>query len=184
MTDASKLADDDHARGCEGRCYTCTCGYDDRVDAALRERDTFAAENARLREEVERFQSDHVRCLRRDDVRHVCPNPDLCFEYTDRVRCSPCAGKQAEHFGIETDWSLPKLPQVSKLQRENATLRAHAAELAGALEPFKREWDDMGMPDDIPGDSLMLDVDPGGEILTVGHWRSLMAAYAKHREMK
>jgi hypothetical protein len=22
---------DDHERGCQGRCYTCTCGYDDRT---------------------------------------------------------------------------------------------------------------------------------------------------------
>lgn len=70
------------------------------------------------------------------------------------------------------------------LEGRIATLRAHADELAAALEPFKREWDDMGMPDDIPGDSLMLDVDPGGEVLTVSHWRNLMAALAKHREMK
>ena len=70
------------------------------------------------------------------------------------------------------------------LEGRIATLRAHADELAGALEPFKREWDDMGMPDDIPGDSLMLDVDPGGEVLTVSHWRNLMAALAKHRESK
>ena len=36
------LADEDHARGCEGRTYTCTCGYDDRVEAALRTTDTRA----------------------------------------------------------------------------------------------------------------------------------------------
>lgn len=26
---------DDHDRGCEGRTYTCTCGYDDRTDATI-----------------------------------------------------------------------------------------------------------------------------------------------------
>ena len=25
----------DHARGCQGREYTCTCGYDDQVEARL-----------------------------------------------------------------------------------------------------------------------------------------------------
>jgi len=36
----------DHGRGCEGRNYTCTCGYDD----ALMARATAAeAENAKLR---------------------------------------------------------------------------------------------------------------------------------------
>jgi hypothetical protein len=28
---------DDHARGCEGRQYTCTCGFDDRLYAILEE---------------------------------------------------------------------------------------------------------------------------------------------------
>jgi hypothetical protein len=31
------VINDDHARGCEGRQYTCSCGYDDRVDEALRQ---------------------------------------------------------------------------------------------------------------------------------------------------
>ena len=29
------VANDDHARGCQGREYSCTCGYDDRVAATL-----------------------------------------------------------------------------------------------------------------------------------------------------
>lgn len=28
---------DDHDRGCEGRCYTCGCGYDARVEKVLLE---------------------------------------------------------------------------------------------------------------------------------------------------
>ena len=27
----------DHARGCQGREYTCTCGYDDQQEALIRE---------------------------------------------------------------------------------------------------------------------------------------------------
>lgn len=27
---------DDHARGCEGRGYSCACGYDERVETAIR----------------------------------------------------------------------------------------------------------------------------------------------------
>jgi hypothetical protein len=39
----------DHGRGCEGRNYVCTCGYDDAIEA----RATAAeAENTRLREIV------------------------------------------------------------------------------------------------------------------------------------
>lgn len=39
----------DHARGCEGRSYTCTCGYDAERDAALT---ALREENERLRTEL------------------------------------------------------------------------------------------------------------------------------------
>lgn len=39
-------ATDDHARGCQGREYECTCGYDERSAATAREA---AAEITRLR---------------------------------------------------------------------------------------------------------------------------------------
>jgi hypothetical protein len=42
MTDEQITALNDHKKGCEGRTYTCTCGYDDAQ----------AAENARLRERL------------------------------------------------------------------------------------------------------------------------------------
>lgn len=37
----------DHARGCEGRSYTCTCGYDAERDAAI----------AALKGEIERLRT-------------------------------------------------------------------------------------------------------------------------------
>ncbi len=61
-------AGDDHARGCQGREYTCTCGYDARLetkvaaliaerDEAVRESDkvcdSYVAENQRLFDKVE-----------------------------------------------------------------------------------------------------------------------------------
>lgn len=46
-------AADDHERGCQGREYTCACGYDDKRDPLLAEAaDTITAlraDNARLR---------------------------------------------------------------------------------------------------------------------------------------
>lgn len=42
---------DDHARGCEGREYTCTCGYDDERDALI---ERLKEENADLRSELYR----------------------------------------------------------------------------------------------------------------------------------
>jgi len=39
---------DDHERGCQGRCYACTCGFDTRIHALLRE----------CREEVLRLRAE------------------------------------------------------------------------------------------------------------------------------
>jgi hypothetical protein len=82
MTDEQITALNDHKKGCEGRTYTCTCGYDDAQaaeiarlreakwivrhadtandmvligmarDSAIAERDAARDENARLRELV------------------------------------------------------------------------------------------------------------------------------------
>lgn len=41
----------DHSRGCQGREYTCSCGYDDQRDAEI----------LRLRAEVERLTGDLKR---------------------------------------------------------------------------------------------------------------------------
>ena len=46
MTDEAKALVD-HARGCEGRTYSCTCGYDDARDNLI---ETQAREIERLRE--------------------------------------------------------------------------------------------------------------------------------------
>jgi hypothetical protein len=45
-------ATDDHERGCQGRCYDCSCGYDDKRDPLLKEA---AAEIERLRAALEPF---------------------------------------------------------------------------------------------------------------------------------
>jgi len=39
----------DHERGCEGRTYTCTCGYDERMETALR---TLSEQLAEAREVI------------------------------------------------------------------------------------------------------------------------------------
>jgi len=44
------LHDDDHERGCEGRNYTCTCGFDERSWNTAKEA---AAEITRLQKELE-----------------------------------------------------------------------------------------------------------------------------------
>lgn len=65
MTD--KIEEQGHKRGCEGRNYACTCGYDDRVDAEIaRLRSSNEAMRKALRpfadacEKVERFVQARV----------------------------------------------------------------------------------------------------------------------------
>lgn len=82
-----------------------------------------------LRERDRRTLTDPQRLIWRDDVEGICPTPDMCFEYGEHARCGPCAIKQADARGVISDLSLPNLPEVSRLQRENAALRARVAEL-------------------------------------------------------
>lgn len=48
---------DDHRRGCAGRTYECTCGYDMRVQEAMAEaKDALAASRARVAELTAPFE--------------------------------------------------------------------------------------------------------------------------------
>lgn len=67
---------------------------------------------------VRRTMSDPQRMLWADDVKGVCQSPDMCFEYGDHVRCGPCAIQQAANAGVETDLTVPNLPEVHRLQRK------------------------------------------------------------------
>ena len=76
-----------------------------------------------------RTLSDPQRLLWRDDVEGICPTPDLCWEYGDIARCGPCAIKQAEKFGIESNHALPNLPDVYRLRRANTQAADEIARL-------------------------------------------------------
>lgn len=69
-----------------------------------------------------RTLSDPQRLLWRDDVEGICPSPSLCWEHGDTARCGPCAIEQAARLGVETNRSLPNLPEVYRLQRQIAEL--------------------------------------------------------------
>lgn len=74
-----------------------------------------------------RTLEDHGRMLWRDDVEGHCASPDMCFEYGDTVRCSPCAIKQSAAAGVQVrnpDGSYS--PEVCRLKRENARLQENA----------------------------------------------------------
>jgi len=90
-----------------------------------------------------RTLSDPQRLLWRDDVEGICPTPDLCWEYGDIARCGPCAIKQAEKFGIESNHALPNLPDVYRLRRANTQAADEIARLREALETIARLGVDM-----------------------------------------
>jgi len=99
------------------------------------------AEILGLADRDRRTLSDPQRLLWRDDVEGICPTPDLCWEYGDIARCGPCAIKQAEKFGIESNHALPNLPEVYRLRRaspqaadEIARLREERRRLVEALK--------------------------------------------------
>ena len=63
----------DHARGCEGRNYTCTCGYDAAKDAEL----------AKLREALKPFVKAFER--RRDAYSKRHQDRDLGYANFDKM---------------------------------------------------------------------------------------------------
>lgn len=79
------------------------------------------------RDRLNRTMTDPQRMIWRDDVDGICPTPDMCFEYSGHARCGPCAIKQATAYGVETDYSVPNLPEVYRLQRELAAAKAMSA---------------------------------------------------------
>lgn len=80
---------------------------------------------------VERFLTDPQRMLWRDDVEGICATPGMCFEYSETARCGPCAIRQADARGVETNHSVPNLPEVYRLRRH---IEAQADELANMRE--------------------------------------------------
>ena len=67
-------ARDDHERGCNGRYYECSCGYDGNRDHLLLEA---AAEIERLRAALAMFACD---CT----VAERCADPDNCRNFQAR----------------------------------------------------------------------------------------------------
>lgn len=76
-----------------------------------------------MRATIRRTMTDPQRMIWRDDVEGICQSPAMCFEYGGHVRCGPCAIKQATGCGVETDHSVPNLPEVYRLRREIAALQ-------------------------------------------------------------
>lgn len=73
-----------------------------------------------------RTMTDPQRMLWRDDVEGICQSPDLCFEYSETVRCGPCGIKQADKCGVASNHSVPNLPEVYRLRRQLKALTEKA----------------------------------------------------------
>ena len=75
-------------------------------------------EKVALTDRERRTMSDPQRLLWAEDVVGICQSPDLCWDHGKTARCGPCAIKQAEAHGVESNLSLPNLPEVYRLRRE------------------------------------------------------------------
>ena len=84
---------------------------------------------AAFAEREARNLSDIQRLVWKDELAGICETLESCFDHDGPVRCGPCAIKASLAKGVEPDYTLPNLPEVSRLKRENARL-------VGALEPF------------------------------------------------
>lgn len=91
----------------------------DRIRRGARD----AVRASELTDGERRTLTDAQRLLWRSDVESVCPSPDMCFEYSDIVRCGPCATKQSANHGVQINDGLANLPEVYRLNREVSRLR-------------------------------------------------------------
>lgn len=85
MTD--KIEEQGHKRGCEGRNYACTCGYDDRVEAEL-SRLRSALENAPDRRHFEILAEAMAEVKATSDGLSYQPIADIvagCLEEIDAL---------------------------------------------------------------------------------------------------
>ena len=96
---------------------------------------------AAFAEREARNLSDTQRLLWRDELGDICPSLDVCFDGSDRVRCGPCAIEAAKAKGVDPDYTLPNLPEVSRLKRENARL-VGALGIVGKVLPSAAGLDD------------------------------------------
>lgn len=71
----------------------------------------------------ERMQELVDEAGRQTDVEGICDTIHICFDSNQTARCGPCAIRQAERAGVQTDTTIPNSPQVSRLTRELAALQ-------------------------------------------------------------
>lgn len=105
---------------------------------------TNQSELERLRDAVLFTMTDGQRLLRKSDVEDICPSKELCFEYGNHVRCGPCAIKQSQKYGVETDLSLPFSPAEYRLKRRVRAAETEIGILNEALRSVVDSYRDCG----------------------------------------
>jgi hypothetical protein len=84
---------DDHERGCAGRCYDCSCGYDDKRDPLMVEA---ADEITRLRARVAELEEALKRIGQYDYPRVPSEYEDECtHEVNITLGCHDCMAAYA-----------------------------------------------------------------------------------------
>lgn len=105
----------------------------------------FPMDTEKLEAAVRFTMQDGQRLLCQDDVSGICPHGDMCFEYTDRVRCGPCASKQSMAHGVEPDWSLPFSPEEYRLRRRLKAAQEGVEGLRATVSELLDMFDNEGM---------------------------------------
>lgn len=78
--------------------------------------------------------TDGARLLQRSDVEGICSHTEMCFHYSERVRCGPCAVKQAQKYGITSDISDSFSPEQYRLRRRVQAAETEIGILKDALQ--------------------------------------------------
>lgn len=86
--------------------------------------------------------SDASRRLRKEDVEGICLSADACFQYSDHVRCGPCAVNASAAQGVVIDDTVSHLPEVCGLRHEAKALTEERDRLAAENERLRSalEW--------------------------------------------
>ena len=97
---------DDHARGCEGRQYTCTCGFDDRLYEILEEAadalTTAQAEAEAQKQRIGELEAENARL--RETLGTICKdsNPD----WTEKRAYPECVLDDIHEMAVKAYYEL------------------------------------------------------------------------------
>jgi hypothetical protein len=134
-----------------------------------------------LRDALRFTLTDGQRLLRRSDVEDICPSKELCFEYGNHVRCGPCAVKQAQKHGVESDISLPFSPSEYRLKRQVRAAETEIGMLNAALKSVVESYRTCGDQPDALKEAIGAVVEHYGELVDKEFAPALISVTAEGR---